>query len=68
MNRLTGAKFPSEAQAVEVVTLAIFAPHLPKVVTVAGALSAQAVTSAAAHWTVCFVDAVGVIRRTVVLH
>lgn len=34
----------------------------------AGALAAQAVTSPTAHWTVCFLDAVGIIRWTVVLH
>lgn len=68
MNKLTGAQFASEAQAVEVVTLAILPPHLAKAITVAGALSAQAVPSPAADGIVCFVDAVGVIRWTVVLY
>lgn len=68
VGKLTGTQFPSESQAVEVVTLAVFPPHLTKAVTVAGALAAQAVPSPTAHWTVCFLDAVGVIRWTVVLH
>lgn len=68
VKKLTGAEFPSEVQAVEVVTLAVLPPHLTEAVTVAGALSTQAVASPTAHWTVRFVDAVGVIRWTVVLH
>lgn len=68
VNKLTGTKFPSEAQAVEVVTLAVFPPHLTKLVSMAGALSAQAVTSPAADRPVCFLDAVGIIRWTVILH
>lgn len=68
MSKLTGAQLPSEAQAVEVVTLAVFPPHLTEAVSVAGALSAQAVPPTTAHRTVHFVDAVGVIRWTVVLH
>lgn len=68
MSKLTGAQFPSEAQAVEVVTLAVFPPHLTEAIIVARTLSAQAVPSPTAHWTVCLVDAVGIIRWTVVLH
>lgn len=68
MNKLTGTKFPSEAQAVEVVTLAELPPHLTKLISVAGALSAQTVTSPVADWAVCSLDAVDIIRWTVVLH
>lgn len=67
MNKLTGAQFPSEAQAVEVVTLAVFPPHLTESITVAGALAAQAVASPTADWAV-FVNTVGIVRWPVVLH
>lgn len=65
---LTGTQLPLVAQAVEVVAFAVFAPHLSELVCVAGALSAQAVASAAADGTPWLRDAVGVIGRTVVLH
>lgn len=65
---LTGAERPFEALAVEVVTLAVLSPHLAKLIRVAGALSAQTVASPAAHPAARLRDAVGVIRRTVVLH
>lgn len=65
---LTGAKQAFEAQAVEVVTLAVLPPHLTELVGVAGALSAQTVASAAADRAAGLRDAVDVIGRAVVLH
>lgn len=67
-NLLTGAELPFEAQAVEVVTLAVLPPHLTELVGVAGALSAQTVAPAAADGAVGLGDAVGVVGRAVVLH
>lgn len=68
MHVLTGTQRPFEAQAVEVVTFAVFAPHLTELICVAGALSTQAVPSPAADRAPGLRDAVDVIRRTVVLH
>ncbi len=68
MYLLTRTQSPFEAQAVEVVTFAVFAPHLTKLICMAGALSAQTVASTAADGAAWLRDAVGVIRWTVVLH
>lgn len=65
---LTGTQRPLVTQAVEVVALAVFAPHLPELTGVAGALAAQTVAPAAAQRAAGLRDAVGVVRRAVVLH
>lgn len=65
---LTGTQRPLVAQAVEVVALAEFAPHLSKLVGVARALAAQTVASATAQGAAHLRDAVGVVGRAVVLH
>lgn len=65
---LTGTQFAFEAQAVEVVTLAVFAPHLTKLVCVAGTLSTQTVTPSTAGWSLWLLDTVGIIGRIIVLH
>lgn len=65
---LTGAQCPLEAQAVEVVTFAVLSPDLTELIPMAGALSAQAVSSPAADRRPWLRDAVGVIGWTVVLH
>lgn len=64
---LTRAQFSFEPRAVEIGAFAVFAPHLPKRIGVAGALSAQTVASPAADGAVRPCEAVGVIRRAVVL-
>lgn len=64
---LTGAQCSFEPQAVEIVTFAVSAPHLSKLVRVAGALSAQTVPSSVADRAPLLWDAVVIISRTVVL-
>lgn len=68
MHILTGTHFPFEAQAVEVVTFAVFAPDLTELIRMAGALSTQTVASPAADWAPWLRDAVDIIRWTVVPH
>lgn len=63
---LTRAQLASEAQAVEIVTLTVFAPHLTELSPVAGALSAHTVPSSTADVTPSLLNAVHVIGRTVV--
>lgn len=63
---LTGTQLSFEAQAVEVVAFAVFAPDLAELLWVAGALSAQTVASPAADRAARLRDAVDVIRRAVV--
>lgn len=68
MYLLTGAKCPSKAQAVEVVTLAVLSPHPTKLICMAGALSTQAVASPTADRDVLLWGAVIVIGWIVVFH
>lgn len=67
MRPLTRAQGPLEAQAVEVVTLAVLPPHLAELVSVTGALSAQTVASPAARRASRLWDAVGIVGGAVVL-